>query len=273
MAPRTLWVVPVALVLVALVPLATAHTAAPLSGSGVTATVPSPVHGTVTKCSSTIDCIYAFKTSAGTGWANSTGSSASTEQMALQLPGEAKASYHLAYSTYIAKLTGTYTYWTVGSFVGTDVNSGHVVYGTTNTNYTITCIGHSGRGGGCNYTYTTDNGTIVVKFTNAQITSTSLTCSTTTTYPGGKVHCTVKVTDGWNASNIPNGTVKISDGATGALSDKGSCTLSSGKCTFTYYPSDNTCGTVVLTASFVGNTAFYKSSASLSISVVVSGGC
>lgn len=237
------------------------------------ATLPAPIQGTVTNCTSTVTCVYSFKTSAGSGWANSTGSSTLTERMALQLPGEHLASYNLSYSTYIARLTGTYTYWTAGNFVGTDVNHGYVVYGTTNTNYTITCVGHSGRGGGCSYKYTTDNGTIVVDFTRAEITSTSIACSPTSTSPGGKVSCTVTVTNGWNASKYPTGTVRISSGNTGSVSNKGACLLSSGSCTFTYVPADNTCGSVVLSATYPGTSAFYKSASSISISVVVSGGC
>jgi hypothetical protein len=193
--------------------------------------------------------------------------------MALQLPGEAVGSTNLSYSTYIARLTGTYTYWTVGNFFGTDVNSGTVVYGTTNTNYTITCHGHSGRGGGCTYTYTTDNGTISVQSTKAEITTTSISCSPTSTSPGRKVNCSVTVANGWNASKYPVGKVHISSGLTGVVSNKGVCTLVNGSCAFTYRPFDNTCGTVELTATYGGNSNFYRSSASLPLSVVVSGGC
>lgn len=229
---------------------------------------PRIVSGTVVNCTTRVECSFSFNGSSGTGWANVTASG-----MDLQLPGEAKASYNLPYSTYIARLTGTYTYWTVGSFVGTDVNTGYVIYGTTNTNYTITCHGHSGRGGGCTYTYTTDNGTIEVQFTHAEMTSTSLSCSPTSTHPGGKVSCTVNVTNTWNSSNVPTGAVKISTGRTGTLSDKGTCTLSAGSCSFTYRPYDNTCGSAVLTATHPGTRAFYKSGASVTISVIVSGGC
>jgi len=183
--PRFFWPAITLLVLV-IVPVAIARDLPQTAGPGTLAKVPHPITGTVTNCTSIETCVYAFNTSAGTGWANSTLNSTSAERMALQLPGEAKASYNLSYSTYIARLNGTYTYWTAGSFVGTDVNSGNVIYGTTNTNYTITCHGHSGRGGGCTYTYTTDNGTIVVRFTNAEITSTSISCSPTSTQPGAR---------------------------------------------------------------------------------------
>ncbi len=243
------------------------------SPSVVALTTPPHISGTVTNCTSTATCVYAFNNSKGTGWANSTENASYVLTMALQLPGESKASYNLQYSTYIALLTGTYTYWTVGNFVGTDVNTGNVVYGTTNTNYTITCVGHSGKGGGCTYTYTTDNGTIVVDFTKAEITSTSISCSSTSTSPGVRISCTVAVTNGWNASKYPTGHVTISSGRTGTVSNKGVCTLANGTCKFTYTPFDSTCGTVVLTATYPGTTAFFKSSASIDISVVVSGGC
>ena len=260
--------------LLALMPLAAASAPPSAATAPAPATVPPPVYGTVTNCISLSLCLFSFNTTAGTGWANSTGKTAQTAGMSLQLPGEAKASYRLPYSAYIARLTGTYTYWTVGNFYGTDVNTGNVIYGTTNTNYTITCHGHSGRGGGCTYTYTTDNGTIVVKFTNAEATTTAISCSPTTTHPAGKVSCTVTVTNTWNASKVPTGTVRISTARTGSLSDKGACVLgTNGTCSFTYHPYDNTCGYVVLTATYPGNVAFYRSASSAPLSVVVSGGC
>lgn len=274
MKPRQLaWALPIVLTLMALASSAGAVTpSAHPSAAGAT-TVPHPVKGLVMNCSSRVTCAFVFNTTAGKGWANATVSrTTSSLTMALQLPGEAKASYNLTYVTYIARLTGTYTYWTVGNFLGTDVNSGHVVYGTTNTNYTITC---HGTGRGCTYTYKTDNGTIVVRFTNAEITSTSLACSPTFTHPGNKVTCTVTVLNGWNATNYPNGTVHISSGGSGGtLTNKGACALSSkGNCTFTYRPGDNTCGLVTLLARYPGNAAFYRSSGSIQINVYVNGGC
>ena len=214
----------------------------------------SPLQGVVTTCSSRTSCNFVFNTSAGTGWATTTAT-----QFSFQLPGEAAASYNLSYSTYIASLTGTYTYWTVGKFLGTDVNTGKVVYGSTDTNYTITCHGHSGRGGGCTYTYTTDNGTVVVKFTQAEMTSTSVVCSPTTVKIASHTSCTVTVTDLWNSSNVPTGKVRLSSGGTGGFSNKGVCTLSSGQCSFNWHPFDTTNGAVTITASYVGTTLFYKS--------------
>jgi len=240
-------------------PLAAVGLALIALAPGTLAAAP-PVHGTVTSCSSRVDCQFSFNTSAGTGWAT-----AAPPVLSLQLPGESVASYNLTYSTYIALLTGTYTYWTVGTFLGTDVNTGHVILGQTNTNYTITCHGHSGRGGGCTYTYTTDNGTIVVRFTQAEITSTAISCSPTSIKVAAKTTCTVTVTDGWNSAHIPTGKVKITDGRTGALSNKGTCTLANGTCSFTFRPSDNTCGSVTIAASYLGVTAFYKSAASTSV--------
>src|SRR5579863_2615323 len=127
---RLAWMAPAALILLALIPM-----------SGATA----PVNGVVTTCSSSAVCSFTFNTSAGTGWAT-VGSTAKT--ISFQLPGEAKASYNLTYSTYVGSLIGTYTYWTIGNFYGTDVNTGNVVYGTTDTNFTITA--HCQRG--CTYT-------------------------------------------------------------------------------------------------------------------------
>lgn len=275
MRPRQLVLaLPLVLALATLVPMASGHAPTTSQALSFSTTVPHPITGSVVICKSTTVCSYTFNTSKGTGWANSTTNYTGPPVMALQLPGEKKASHNLSYSTYIAKLTGTYTYWTVGNFLGTDVNTGHVVYGTTNTNFTITCHGHSGRGGGCTYTYTTDNGTIVVHFTYAAITSTKVACSPTFTTPGSKVSCTVTVTNGWNASRYPTGKVTVSDGNTGTLSlTNGTCTLYKGKCSFAYHPADDTCGNVVIAASYAGSASFYKSAGSETISVYVSGGC
>ena len=249
--PRIAWAAPVLLLLVALVPVAGAAT---------------PLHGVVTTCSSRTSCQYVFNTSAGTGWAKT-----ATTVISFQLPGEAKASTNVSYSTYIARLTGTYTYWTVGSFLGTDVNTGKVVYGTTNTNYTITCTGHSGRGGGCTYTYTTDNGTIVVRFTQAEQTSLALSCSPTSINVAAKTTCTAKVTDLWNSSHIVTGKVHFSSGGLGSFSNNGSCSLTAGQCNLTFRPFDNTVGTVTITGSFLGNTEFYKSKGTATVSVTGGG--
>ncbi|HZY71083.1 MAG TPA: hypothetical protein VFF67_08940 [Thermoplasmata archaeon] len=278
MKPRALaWALAAATIFLVAPALGGVNAPAPIASPSAVfhyAVLPAPVRGTVTNCTSNWDCTFAFNTSKGTGWADGAGVSYyRTGLFSFRLPGEAKASYNLTYSTYIARLNGTYTYWTVGNFFGTDVNTGKVVYGTTNTNYTITCHGHSGRGGGCSYTYTTDNGTVLVKFTNAEITSTAIACTPTFTHPGGKVSCTVTVTNGWNASNYTTGSVRVSSGGTGSLSNKGVCALTKGSCNFTYRPSDNTCGSVTLTATYHGTTAYYRSFGSILISVYVSGGC
>jgi hypothetical protein len=255
---RIAWAAPLGLALLLLVPV-----------SGATA----PVSGVVTTCTSVYTCSFVFNTSAGTGWAYGagTGSYRQPGLLSFQLPGEAKASYNLSYSTYIGSLIGTYTYWTVGNFFGTDVNTGKVVFGTTDTNYTITCHGHSGRGGGCTYTYTTDNGTIVFHFTQAEMTSTTVSCTPTSVHVAGKTSCTLKVVNLWNSTNVPTGKVRLSSGGTGGFSNKGVCTLSAGQCTFTWHPFDNTCGWGTISAVYPGYTAFYKSSGSTTLTVT--GGC
>ncbi|HEY6239112.1 MAG TPA: hypothetical protein VIZ68_08010 [Thermoplasmata archaeon] len=241
------WAGPVGLLLLALVPVA-----------GATA----PVAGVVTTCASTTSCTFVFNTSAGTGWATTT-----STQLSFQLPGEAVASYNLTYSTYVGSLIGTYTYWTVGNFLGTDANTGKVVYGTTNTNYTITCHGHSGRGGGCTYTYTTDNGTIVFHLTQAEFTSTSVSCSPSSILSGSQTICTVKVVDLANSSVVPTGKVHLSSAGTGSFANHGTCTLSLGQCSVSWRAFDNTIGSASISASFAGNAAFYKSSGSTSVTV------
>ncbi|HYK93601.1 MAG TPA: hypothetical protein VEY07_06125 [Thermoplasmata archaeon] len=244
---------PAVLLLMTLIPAA--------AGAGV-----PTVSGLVTHCATSSNCAFAFNTSAGKGWANATNG-----LMSIQLPGEAKASHNLSYSTYIQSLTGTYTYWTVGNFVGTDVNSGHVIYGTTNTNFTITCIGHSGRGGGCTYVYTTDNGTIVVKLTKAFQTSTSVSCTPSSVVVPKNTSCTVTVSNLWNSSNVPIGKVKLTSGGLGTFANRGTCTLVSGHCTLSWTPLDNTVGTVTILATFPGSATFYKSTGSSTVSVTGGG--
>ena len=244
---RIAWVAPVGLMLLAMIP-----------GAGGTA----PAHGLVTTCASTTSCSYTINSSAGSGWATTT-----STQLSFQLAGEPVASYNLSYSTYIARLTGTYTYWTVGNFLGTDVNTGKVVFGTTNTNYTITCHGHSGRVGGCTYTYTTDNGTIVFHFTQAEATATSVVCSPASVPTGSSATCTATVSNMWNSSHTPTGTVHLSSPGLGGFANHGTCTLVSGQCALSWHPFDNTIGAVTISATYGGSVAFYKSSGSTSVGV------
>jgi hypothetical protein len=244
---RLAWLGPVGLIFLALLPV-----------TGATA----PVFGTVTTCASTSSCTFVFNTSAGTGWATTT-----SKLMSFQLPGELKASYNLSYSTYIQRLTGTYTYWTVGNFLGTDVNTGKVVYGTTNTNYTITA--HCTRG--CYYTYTTDNGTIAFRFTRAELTSTSVSCTPSTIKVTGKTACTVAVTNLWNASNVPAGKIHLSGQGLGVFASHGNCVLAAGQCTLNWHPYDNTGGYVIISGTYFGSAAYYKSASSTVITVTGGG--
>jgi hypothetical protein len=233
----------------------------------------TPLNGVVTACSSNWSCDFVFHTTAGKGWANGTSHGYLTAgTITVKLPGEAKTSTGLTYWTYIQKLTGTYTYWTIGNFYGTDVNTGNVIFGTTNSNYTITCHGHSGKGGGCTYNYTTDNGTIAVKFTKAEQTSSSISCSPTSIDVASKTTCKATVTNLWNSTNHPAGKLHFYSSGGGGFSNQGTCTLSStGTCTFTWQPSDNTCSFSTITAIFGGTTYYYKSSGSPV--VTVTGGC
>jgi hypothetical protein len=237
-----------------------------LPAAGATA----PVSGAITTCSSNWSCNFVFNTSAGTGWANGTSSGyLHPGTITVKLPGEAMTSTGLTYSTYIQKLTGTYTYWTIGTFYGTDVNTGKVILGSTDSNYTITC---HGTGRGCTYTYTTDNGSILVKFTRAEMTSTAISCSPTSINVAGKTTCTVTVLNLWNSTNYPTGKLHFRSSGGGSFSNKGSCTLSAtATCTFTWHPNDNTCGWSTISATYGGTTLFYKSSGSTP--VTVTGGC
>ncbi len=227
----------------------------------------SSVQGVVTSCASASSCDFVFNVSGVLGWAN-----ASPPSMSLRLPGEALTSTGLSYSTYTASLTGTYTYWTVGNFVGTDVNTGKVVYGTTNTNSTITCYGHSGRDGGCTYIYTTDNGTIVVHLTQADQTATTVACVPSTIAPGSATVCTATVNDTVNATSKPSGNVSFAGayGSTANFSSGGLCTLVAGSCSVTYTAPDDQLGTVPITATFLGTPSYYTSGGRSSIYVTTS---
>jgi hypothetical protein len=261
MRPLTLVMVgTVGLLLLAILPYA-----------GATATA----SGAITTCSSNWSCDFVFSSWAGTGWANGTsGGYLYSGSLSLRLPGEATTSTNLTYWTHIQTVssnysTGNTTYWTIGTFVGTDWNTGKVVYGTTDSNYTATCH-HVYRW--CHYTYTTDNGMIIVQFTRAEPTSTTISCSPTTIAVAGKTSCTVTVLNLWNSSNYPTGKIHLSSTGGGSFSTKASCTLSStGTCTFTWHPADDTCGSSTLSATYGGTTFYYKSGGSTLIGVT--GGC
>ncbi len=147
------------------------------------------------------------------------------------------------------------------------MNTGNVVYGTTDTNFTITA--HCQRG--CTYTYTTDNGTIIFHSTKAELTSTSVTCSPSSINVSAKTTCTVTVSNLWNSSNIPVGKVHLSTAGLGTFSNKGTCTLTAGSCALTFRPGDNTVGSVLISVTYPGTVSYYKSGASTSISVVGGG--
>lgn len=245
--PRSILAAPLVVVLLALIPLSAAT---------------PPVQGVVTTCSSTMDCKFVFNTTAGAGWAT-----AAPPTLSFQLPGESLASYNLSYTTYIERLTGTYTYWTIGNFLGTDRNTGKVVLGTTDTNYTITA--HCTRG--CSYTYTTDNGTIVFRFTQAEQTSTVVSCSPAAIKVSGKTTCSVTVTNLWNSSNVPTGSVRLSSGGLGAFANHGRCTLVSGTCSLSWHPFDNTGGYVRISATYAGSAAYYRSAGGTLVTVTRGG--
>jgi hypothetical protein len=233
----------------------------------------TPASGVVSTCTSNWSCNFVFNTSAGRGWANGTSTGYQTAgSITLRLPGEAKTSTNVTYWTLVPKVTYNWpssTYWTSGYFVGTDVNTGKIVYGTTNSNYTALCHPVFRW---CTYTYTTDNGTIVVKFTKAESTATNVTCSPTSIKVSGKTSCTATVKNLWNRTNYPTGKLHFLTSGGGSFSNKGTCTLSStGTCSFTWHPADDTCGSSTLSATYGGTTYYYKSNGSIVIGVT--GGC
>lgn len=239
-----------------------APTAAPL-----VAMASSQITGTATSCSSFYACIYTITNSHGHGSATTYFyyNYAYNTYVKFQLPGEAKSTTSQPYKTNTLGQSGN-TYHVGGSFTAIDANTGKVVTGTTD-DY-IVRTQHCSRTG-CYYTYALSSGTIAFTLTNLDGTATSLVCNPATFPAGGSTSCTVTVTDLANSGSFPTGSVAFAISTYGEYGTftPPSCTLSSGTCSVIFRPSDNSVGTISLTASYPGDSSHYLSSGGTSVSV------
>jgi len=186
-----------------------------------------------------------------------------------RLPGEAQPTSASGAYGGQAVLDGTSStagtlYETTGTFYATDVNTGQVVAGATDT--VIGIKGHSGRGGGI--TFTLVSGTITITPTGQDGTSTTVACfpSSLTSNEGSFTICIVKVTDSNPSStSAPTGMVLFSTSGSGTYwsgsTHGASCILrSSGICAVAFFPTVDSGGTMSIVASYTGDGSHYQSS-------------
>ena len=231
----------------------------------------SPDTSTATSCSSFYACKYTITTSKGTGSASTYYyfyNYAANTEATYQLPGQAASTTSQPYETSVLGNTGN-TYHVGGSFIAIDANTNKVVDGTTD-DYIIQTQ-HCGPHG-CWYTYALSSGTIKFKLTSLDATTTSVACNPSTFPAGGSTRCKVTVADVANSKSFPTGSVSFSltiSGQAGTFTPP-TCKLSSGSCSVSFAPSDETVGTIDIAASYPGDTAHYLSAGSTQ--VYVSGG-
>ncbi|MBV8246248.1 MAG: hypothetical protein JOZ38_10035 [Candidatus Eremiobacteraeota bacterium] len=218
----------------------------------------APITGTATICYSFSQCNYTITDAQGTGSASTSGT------VTFQLPGEANFSTSQAYTTNILGNVGT-TYHVGGSFTATDVNTERIVTGTTDDYIIQTkyCFRS------CSYHYSLVSGTISFVPTNIDATATAVACNPSTFGNGGSTKCTATVTDLANASIHPGGhvTFSISSYYGAGTFTPVTCTLSKGRCSTKFAPTDESVGGIGIGASYPGNKIRYPSSGSTSIYV------
>ncbi|HEY6239111.1 MAG TPA: hypothetical protein VIZ68_08005 [Thermoplasmata archaeon] len=148
----------------------------------------------------------------------------------------------------------------VGSFLAIDASTGKIVTGSTYANVTVTTHCHYK---GCTTTYSFLNGSILVRATTSDATSTVVACAPSNIQSGNSTQCTATVTDLANASKVPTGRVSFSTTYAGAVvfGSKGVCTLSSGSCAIQVSAPDDASGTFPIYASYHGVPGVYKSTA------------
>lgn len=228
-----------------------------VSALPVASAAPAPLQGSVRSCSNTYTCSYALNSSAGTGTATTTYNSIS-----FRLPGETNTTRG-SYSIHGGSVNGS-VHWTVGTILATDVNTGKVVVGTTDTNISITVSCSRG----CTTTYTLINGTITLQPTRADPTATSVSCTPSSFGAGHATVCTASVTDLSNSSAVPTGTVAFGAGLPGHWLNKlHTCTLVAGSCSVKFRAGDNSVGALRMTADYRGVTAFYLSAGTATVYV------
>ncbi|MCI4363516.1 MAG: hypothetical protein L3K13_04340 [Thermoplasmata archaeon] len=216
--------------------------------------------GAATSCHALASCSFIITNSNGTGGANT-----STNTISFRLPGEAKITVGGVYTSKVVNVSGHVDH-VVGTFAVSDINSGKVYFGSTNTFITVTP--HCYRNG-CSYTYSLVNGTINFKATGLDGTTSAVTCSPGTFWAGNSTVCTVTATNLANSSSPPTGRVSfaIGYGTYGNFSKNGTCTLSKGSCSVKFTPNEEQVGYVRIYASYLGNKVFYKSAASTLITI------
>jgi len=251
-----------------LVPLFVCCLAAGMLLPGVSATA---IKGTATKCTGLASCSY---TISGGGSASASGGiggyvgqnfTFSGGFVSYQLPGEALVTSAngvysgTAINTKVFTSTAGLIYKLTGTFTTVDANNNKIVKGSTSGYVGIK--GHS--------VITLLNGTIVFNPTNIDATVTSVTCNPSNfVFAGNSTTCTVTVTDLASASSIPTGTVAFSIAGFNSGTFKPlQCKLSSGSCSTQFTPSAADSGTYAYTiiASYKGTGAYYKSSASTTV--------
>ena len=223
----------------------------------------SQITGTAKSCSSFYACVYTITNGSATSYFYY--SYAYNTYVKFQLPGEAKSTTSQPYTTNTLGQSGN-TYHVGGSFTAIDANTGKVVTGTTD-DY-IVRIQHCSRTG-CYYTYSLTSGTIAFTLTNVDGTATSVACNPATFPAGGSTTCTVTVKDLANSGSFPPGSVAFAISTYGEYGTftPPSCALSSGSCSVSFRPSDNSVGTIGITASYPGDSSHYMSSGSTTVSV------
>jgi hypothetical protein len=234
----------------------------------LSATATSKITGTATSCSSFYACVYTIANSLGHGSAMTYYYSpypyTYNTQASFQLPGESKSTTSLPYKTNTIGNSGS-TYHLNGSFTAIDANTEKIVTGTTDdfiiqTKYCFRS---------CTYKYTLSSGTITFTPTNFDATATSVVCNPSSFLSGGSTVCTATVTDLANAANFPKGGVPFAiSGYYGAGTfTPQTCTLSSGKCSVKFTPTDESVGSIGMGASYAGDSSHYLSSGSTTIYV------
>ncbi|MCI4364990.1 MAG: hypothetical protein L3K10_02865 [Thermoplasmata archaeon] len=235
-----------------------------------TASASSPVKGSATSCTGIETCKFSLAGGNGSGWAATNWAwGTSRYAISFQLSGEPNATHGGLYVAKVVNVSGNVSH-VLGNFSAVDVNNGKVVLGSTDTNVTVTthCY-HTG----CSHTYFLKDGTIQLRTTKYDGTTTTVSCSPSSFSAGGSTVCTATVTDLANHSKAPKGNVSFSTlySSSGTFSKHGVCTLISGSCSVRFSSADDTVGTVSIYAAYNGGRTFYKSSSSTSIYISGSG--
>jgi hypothetical protein len=218
--------------------------------------------GTATSCSQLASCNFVLNGTAGTGFA----STSVFGWITFRLPGETNIS-HGSYAAKVVNQSGSIDH-VLGTILATDANSGKIVVGSTDTYVkdTVHC-GHTG----CGHTYSLVNGTLRIRVTSLDATTTTVSCSPSSFSSGSSTRCTAKVVDLANGSLVPTGNVTFSTyagaGTVGTFAHNGTCRLAAGTCSVGFSAADETVGTFQLFGTYHGFHSFYKSQGSTYISV------